>query len=217
MKQHLFSYPAHSKQRGMVLPIGLMLLLMLTLVAIVAMSGTVLQERMAGALRNESIAAAGADSALRDAERWLWDWTVSTNGRELQPGDTGFAYAPLSRLGVPADGTFGGVDLALNNFRNAYDWSDTGAQSYAGNGTALDDTDSGHFSMAGNPAFVIEPLGTPSNNGERESPETSFGNSESTTGGGQQGVLVYYRITARSPGGTAGVVRVAESTFTVTR
>ncbi|MBK8286033.1 MAG: hypothetical protein IPK97_14815 [Ahniella sp.] len=72
------------KPRGAVLAVGLMLMLVISMTAVLSMSGAILQERMTGAVRNEAIADNGAESALRDGERWIWQSFV-TNGRELDP------------------------------------------------------------------------------------------------------------------------------------
>lgn len=57
-----------SRQRGVALVVGLIFLALLTLVAITAVQTTVLEEKMAGGLKNENLAFQAAESALRDAE-----------------------------------------------------------------------------------------------------------------------------------------------------
>lgn len=59
---------AHRDQRGMVLFISLMFLVVMTLIGITAMSGAGLQEKMAGNMRDKELSFEAAEAALRDAE-----------------------------------------------------------------------------------------------------------------------------------------------------
>lgn len=58
-------------QRGSVLIVSLIMLLLLTLIAVAAMRTTILQERMAVNLHDRGLAFQAAEAALRDAERML--------------------------------------------------------------------------------------------------------------------------------------------------
>ncbi|GAB4256801.1 MAG: pilus assembly protein [Methylomicrobium sp.] len=58
-------------QTGVVLPISLILLLLLTLVGVTGTQTTVLQERMAGNMRDKNLAFQAAESALKFAETRL--------------------------------------------------------------------------------------------------------------------------------------------------
>ena len=58
-------------QRGMVLVISLVFLLVLTLLGLAAMQNTSLEEQMAGNLRAENVAFHAAEAALRAGELWL--------------------------------------------------------------------------------------------------------------------------------------------------
>jgi type IV pilus assembly protein PilX len=66
----------HPKQRGAVLIISLVLLLILTLLGVAAMRNTTLEEQMAGNMRALHIAEQSTDVALRGAEDWMLDLTV---------------------------------------------------------------------------------------------------------------------------------------------
>jgi type IV pilus assembly protein PilX len=59
-------------QQGAVMVVALIFLMLLTLLAISASSRSLLQERMAGGLRNAQLAEIGAEAALRGAEWRLW-------------------------------------------------------------------------------------------------------------------------------------------------
>lgn len=60
-----------SRQRGSVLLVSLIMLLLLTLVAVGGMQGTILQERMTGNLRDRDLAFQAAEAALREAETFI--------------------------------------------------------------------------------------------------------------------------------------------------
>ena len=58
----------HSRQRGAILVISLILLLVLTVLGVAAMQMTRMEERMAGNSRDVNLAFQGAEAGLRDAE-----------------------------------------------------------------------------------------------------------------------------------------------------
>ncbi len=70
----------HSKlpesQRGAVLVVSLIILLVLTLIGISAMQTTALEERMAGNLRSKTIALQAAELAIAEAEFWIGNQTA---------------------------------------------------------------------------------------------------------------------------------------------
>lgn len=57
------------QQRGATLIVGLIFMVALTLLGVMAMKSTLLQERMAGGSRDHSLAFQAAEAALRDAKR----------------------------------------------------------------------------------------------------------------------------------------------------
>ena len=61
-------------ERGAVLIVALLFLVMLTMLGITAMTGTTMEERMAGNARDNSVAFQAAEAALRDARRDLGSW-----------------------------------------------------------------------------------------------------------------------------------------------
>jgi type IV pilus assembly protein PilX len=64
---------SHSQQRGAVLIIALMMLLLLTIIGLSSMRGTVLQENMAGNMRDSSLALQASEAALRKGEQVVID------------------------------------------------------------------------------------------------------------------------------------------------
>lgn len=79
-----------SLQQGSALVIALIFLLLLTLIGVTAMQTTTLQERMAGNVRDRSLAFQAAEAALREAEDFLGQAALpqfsNVNGL-LQPQD----------------------------------------------------------------------------------------------------------------------------------
>src|SRR5688572_33183181 len=76
------------RERGAVLIVALLFLVMLTMLGITAMTGTTMEERMAGNARDNSVAFQAAEAALRDARRDLGEWAVAGYGgkRNLPTG-----------------------------------------------------------------------------------------------------------------------------------
>jgi len=75
-KQHL---PRRSRQRGAVLFVALVFLLLLTLLGVTASSTSILQERMTGGMRNAHLAGIGTESGLRGGEVDLWASAARSN------------------------------------------------------------------------------------------------------------------------------------------
>jgi type IV pilus assembly protein PilX len=65
-----------SRQQGVVLITGLIFLVMMTLLGVTAMQMTVLEEKMAGNLRDENLAFQAAEAALREGELFLEQITL---------------------------------------------------------------------------------------------------------------------------------------------
>lgn len=59
------------QQRGAVLIISILLLLIMTLIGVTAMSTTSLEEKMAGNMRDKNIALQAAEAGLEDGEAWV--------------------------------------------------------------------------------------------------------------------------------------------------
>ena len=182
-------------QRGSALIVGLIFLVLITLVGITAMSSTVLQERMTGGQRNESLAFNGSESALRGAERGLWQQFAKADGVDYE-----FALPsePMDKTGQVAA------------FRATGDWSTDGlAYSTIDYPGIAAKAGGGKLDRA--PHYIVERLGPPS----------ACPAEANTCGGadplGNNGMAVYYRITSRSTGGDARVRRTDESVYAVAR
>ncbi|WP_018954728.1 pilus assembly PilX family protein [Thioalkalivibrio sulfidiphilus] len=83
-----------SNQQGSALAIALVFLLLLTLIGVTAMQTTTLQERMAGNVRDRSLAFQAAEAALREGEAFLSQAALP------QFNNTGGLLAPLNNPGM---------------------------------------------------------------------------------------------------------------------
>ncbi len=190
-----------SSQRGAVMIIALIFLLLLTLLAVSASGNSLLQQRMSGGLRNAQQAQMSAETALRGAEWKLWSGSNGATKRlhcgTTVPGEcyTFDASTPIS---------------AVVKFRTQAGWVTEGATAYTGISSDVDYTALANGSLAKNPLYIIEDMGP-------ELPPGTIGSlheSGSTGSHGNAGIGRHiYRITARASGGNGNTVRVLETTF----
>jgi type IV pilus assembly protein PilX len=202
------SYRAHDRQRGTVLFISLIFLVLLTLLGLTASSTSVLQERMSGGFRNNQMALMGAETALRGVEWSIWN--ASNGSTTFYCGATGgssFCYQPTNVSGSTQ------MDPNTVTFRNSKTWLSAGAawNTYGTTLTGLSGSET-TASLANQPQYLIEDLGVvlppgANANGEGGSRDPSV------TGGATNQTLHAYRITARATGGNGGTVRAVDSYF----
>ncbi|HET6553356.1 MAG TPA: PilX N-terminal domain-containing pilus assembly protein [Dyella sp.] len=198
-----------SRQRGVVLVVALIFLLLLTILAISASGRSLLQERMVGGLRNAQLAEQAAESAVRGAEWTLWASTSNTAAAPLVCG-TGvlagncYVYDPGNTALYGASGT-------VTKFRTSAAWTTTGAAVYKGPAGSVDFTKTG-AKLAQNPAYMIEDLGVELPPGVTGSLHESGATGSTGTGYASSSRHIY-RITARATGASANTMRVVESTF----
>lgn len=200
-----------ARQRGVALVIGLVFLLITTLMALTAMSGVVMQERMAGNLRNASIAQAGAESAVRAGENWLREFL--SRGDQLL-GDCQARDGVFRRDQTVRNASNVQTCMKISSveaLRSATNWSETpgaGVRQYPTTLLGGDYSDPDGAGMARRPQYVIENLGPlrPPNTGQGGEWDAAG----SYAGGGD---AMVYRITGRSTGSTENVIRVAETFF----
>jgi type IV pilus assembly protein PilX len=205
-----FSSLRPDRQRGAVLFVALVFLLLLTLLGLTASSTSILQERMTGGMRNAHLANMGSESALRGGEVDLW---AAAPRSSYATG--GLALPPCAHSGVQPCRymrTNGIADNRVTKFRGGTAWLATGsdgAKAYTPVVTNLAGNKA-TASLATQPRYIIEDLG----------PDTGA-NGQGNPGGailsslGAQGTpkVNLYRITARSQGATSALLRVAESVF----
>ncbi|MGH8191527.1 MAG: pilus assembly PilX family protein [Rhodanobacteraceae bacterium] len=207
------SFPRRARERGVVLLLALIFLVLLTLLAIGASSGSLLQQRMVSATRSAQLATMSADTALRGAEWQLWSYPQVTGAAfDCAVGaidaTTGcVVYDPESPL-YAANGAvtlFRTGDNAWLTTGIAY----SGPPGHAGYTAAAVSPDTGSPNVADNPRYIIEKMGRVQPGG----PQHEAGDTGPNNGGPGQPVLYTYRITARATGGSQNTVRVVQSTF----
>lgn len=193
-------------QRGAVLFVALVFLLLLTLLGIAASSTSILQEKMTGSMRNRQLGLMGAESALRGGESTIWNLAYQSNGTLAMPPCIGNSTGVLCVYKI-LDGKLDSKVQAFRTSKVAVPPGSDGAMAYTGAVSGLGGLNE-TASINSQPRFMIEDLGpdVPPGAGRRsgaiqqEKP-------------GQPGSHEWYRITARSEGGNSAVLRVAESVF----
>ena len=188
-------------QRGATLAIGLILLLIMTLIGVTALKTTALQEKMAGGLHNKVLAEAGVESALREAEDYLWNYYQNSNGVPLIANLT-------ASVGVHS---WNAPDAIA--FRTSKDWVNTGTEYGNNNSHKLTGI---HVSanLKKEPRYIIEEI-VNSGSGGSETTIAEFGETEISSGYGESsGLLRSFRITARSVSGDGKITSMAQSVFT---
>ncbi len=193
-------------QGGAILFVALIFLILLTLLALTATGTSILQEKMTGNMRNSQLGMMGAESAARGGEQFLWQLSYDyTTGQPLPPcaintTSTNCVYRPLPT---------GGIDPTVQAFRTATTWVSAPAHQPTYSKTLTGDIEASKTaSLAIQPVMSLENLG----------PDVPFGSGqqlgvydpEQTTLAGKH---EFYRITARSQGGSSAVLRVVESIY----
>lgn len=188
------------RQKGVVLVTALIFLLLITILAISASGTSLLQQKLAGGLRNAQLAEWSAESALRGAEWRLWRASSDPSTRMVCGTSTlatCYPYTPILNSTVLA-------------FRTSTGWVTTGATTYAPVDYRTASSDS-TFALKNNPVYIIEDLGLelPPNAGvQHESGATG------AQGAGYTSTNRHvYRITARGMGNNENAIRVLETTF----
>jgi type IV pilus assembly protein PilX len=140
------------RQRGAVLVIALVMLLILTLVGIAGLRDTQLQERMAGGAQDRERALQAAESALREAEQSIEDGTADdvsndygANYKDYEGADVG------DKDDLQRKNSGGGFVTEAEYWRDHYDWTgDSGNNSTVSTSTLA--------GLNTQPLYVIERL-----------------------------------------------------------
>jgi len=174
-----------AKQRGAVLIISMIILLLLTILGVTSMQSTNLEERMAGNSRDRHIAFEAAEAALQHAEQFLG--TISTTGAFDTDGSDGLYDDSGQKIWTTVDWT--GTATGANGYRQA---DNIGTDE--GLGTA--------------PKYVIEHLLSAGS----EADQTNLDNYGQGPGSGKTGL---FRVTARGTGGSDNSVVIMQTVFGV--
>ncbi len=173
-----------ANERGAALLVSLVVLLVLTILGVTAAQTTTLQERMAGNMRDKSIAFQAAEATLRFGEGWIQ--------QKVEEGDRPSPVAKSKCSAAPCDvyenDTFTDPEKDATWSSNTSFMRPDGAS----DGPDLEQT-------ATQPQYFIE--------------QQQFVPDSLNTGGGQRKGRTYYRITARAEGTTESGVSVLSSTY----
>lgn len=198
MKQIKSSY---KQQQGAALAVGLILLLIITLMGYVGMKGTMLQEKMAAGLHNRSLAMAGANSAVRAGESFLYNLIDSTNSVQAFGTPTGSLFNLYSQL-TSIDDPSAPVNPIVELFKQR-NWNSTAGTVHSNDFT----TSSYNGALSQQPQYIIEELPYKAvYDGSRDDDET--GGPSSTE---EQKVFL---VTGKSASGDGRTIVLVQSMFT---
>lgn len=101
-------YSSRRRQKGAVLVVGLLILLVMTLVGVTTMQTTRVEEKMAGNVRDRNMAFQAAESALRDAEEYIEGLASVSGFASAAPskGLYGLNYSEGINFSSPASSTW---------------------------------------------------------------------------------------------------------------
>ncbi|MGD8589131.1 MAG: PilX N-terminal domain-containing pilus assembly protein, partial [Chromatiales bacterium] len=125
MVKSLLHYHTHGLQlqQGSVLIVSLILLLVMTLLGLSAMQSSLMEETMAGNVKDRNLAFQAAEAALRDADAWLYSLPRAPQTPEVPETISCEPLLPPAPFeNVYAPGTLCDVDSV------DYDWSNLAIQ-----------------------------------------------------------------------------------------
>ena len=174
------------KQKGSVLVISLIILVAMTLIGITAMRTSVMQEKMAGNMRNKELAFQAAEATLREAEQYVQNNVISTVAFDTDGSDGLYNFSTLN-------------DSTRNDrIWETLNWDSSDSLEY----TAF--TSSYNISTA--PRYVIQHMASTGN----ENDEINLDNMGQGTGGGN---VEAFLITVRASGGNDNSFVTLQSTW----
>ena len=196
---------SRNHQRGAVLFVALVFLILITLLALTATGTSILQEKMTGGMRNGQLAMMGSESGLRGEEARLWNLSFKADtGQPLPPCLSDSVDSCMHR----ADRSTGLLKSAVQQFRTAKAWVDPlpGQVEYKYTTELTDPSDAAETAaLAAAPVTLVEDMGA-------DVPPGAGRQSGAIDPEGQRAYR-FYRITSRSQGGNAAALRVTESVF----
>ncbi len=198
-------------QQGSSLVTALIFLMLITVLVLSASEHSLLQERMAGSLRNAQQARMSAETALRGAEYKIW-WMAGQPATHLHCLEGSISHDDGCVIYRPTSAPYQ-ANGAVTVFQSAQGWLPNIGMTYTGPGRSGYTSDSGQptATLAKNPVYIIEDLGSEQSSGTNELHES--GNTGPNNNGTDQLDVHMYRITARATGGNPNVVSVVQSTF----
>lgn len=191
----------HKNQQGAALAVGLILLLIITLMGYAAMKGTMLQEKMAAGLHNRSLAMAGANSAVRAGESFLYNLIDSTNSVQAAGTPNGSLFNLYSQLSSLNDRT-APVNPIVEEFKQR-NWTSSAGTVHANDFT----TSTYNGALSQQPQYIIEELPYAIIN--------DVSRDDSTIGGGvNEETQKVFLVTGKSASGDGRTIALIQSMFT---
>lgn len=180
-----------SNQHGAALAISLIFLLVLTILSIAAMSGSGLQERMAGGIRQTNLAFQAAESGVLAGESW-----IGSTQRITRPDPilscTSSSTCPINQVWA-TDVTISGVLTNLNPL--TFDWANF---NWTANAVELGTTGTKEMPLViADPRYLIQESGSRS--------DDFSANPESLT--------YFYTVTARGVAATTQHASIVQSVY----
>ncbi|HZP65244.1 MAG TPA: PilX N-terminal domain-containing pilus assembly protein [Rudaea sp.] len=209
--QHRSQRVFRQNQRGAVLFVALIFLVLLTLLGLTASGTSILQERMTGGLHNGQLAMMGAETALRGVEWDIWNKSNQTPNK-LHCGGQGLDDPCYQASNVGQSSGYAIINPGVTQFRNSVSNPGTLGKAYQTKTlTSMSGAES-TASLSSQPKYIIEdlgvvlPPGAPTNGmgGRRDALQNFYSGNQT---------LHSYRNTARSLGGDTGSTRAVESYF----
>jgi len=204
MKRHagFRSFDAPSRQRGVVLIVALIFLVLITMLAVASSGTSMLQQKLAGGQRNAQLALWSAETAIRGAEWRLWRASADDSTRLTcgsSPLSNCYDYDPN-----PA------VTSKAYVFRTATGWVTDGGTKYDAVGATVESADK-TMKLGSDPYYIIEDMGVELPPGSGSAGESGATGKDGT--GYTSTNRHLYRITARGMGNNTNAIRVIETTF----
>lgn len=206
-----------SRQRGAVLFISLVFLVLIALLAVVAASNSVLEERMVGGMRNAQLASMGADSVVRGVENMIWNRVDGAGGStHINCGYNGGGALDkcYARRSDPTSTTttVGQVNPLTYKFRSARTWLDESSDGALDYAVDMTSSSMNTAKLEQRPRYIIEDVGKVSGAGQAYW-VNGAARDPMDTGGAKGQTMHAYRITGRSTGGSKASIRATESIF----
>ncbi|PWG65143.1 pilus assembly PilX family protein [Spiribacter halobius] len=184
-----------ANQRGAALVVSLILLLVMTLLGVVTLRNTSLEERMAANQRDRQMAFDAAEAALYAAEQDIENNVITLAGFDGDGSDG--LYDEDADLNGDGD-----VDADDEAIWRHIDWAGTAS----GNSNKARTYTGFSGNVASAPAYVIRHEGTV----EAAEDELNLGNYGEGTGAGETDL---FEITVRATGGSESATVILQSTF----
>lgn len=172
-------------EAGSTLLMSLILLLVMTVLTLSSGTNTIMDERMAGNVRDRQSAMEAAEAAIKAAEEYIESSVITTSSFDTNGAD-GLYNSSYSKL-------WSQVDWTASDSTNTKE-----AITHSGFGTT--------YSVAAAPKYIIEHYGSVGESAD----EVNLDNYGQGTGAGK---VELFRITARGVGGTDKTVVYLQTTY----